>query len=172
MSDNTNIKADISNAKELLEGLELSSKTIQKKLLTGFGQGALKQAKKEYRGTLKKRSGALYKGMHYKVQRKSKGVTLYAKADTYWNAKGRYFNYANALVGGPSPHVKESQNLTFQINGKWVSVKQTRSQPHDLYNRPVNRYLGSEDYKVKSQKVLQREIARLTEKAAREALKD
>lgn len=164
MPDSLNIKADITEAKRLLEELDLGKNNVQRKMLSATGQEIKKRAKSSYSQSLNKRTGKLYKSLSYKVQKKAKGVTLYSKAvsTSYY---GKKFKYANALAGGPSPKAKNGDYLTFQIGDKWVKVHSVRGKEHDLFGRPTHSFLGSPSFDKKMKDVLEKEIERCQAKA-------
>ena len=76
------IKAEISDAMAVFNGLDVNRKAIQKKILASVGTGGKQAIRRNYRSVLKKRSGTLYKSIRSYVKRNASAVVFTNNADS------------------------------------------------------------------------------------------
>lgn len=159
------VETDISEPIKMLTELGGKKTTVMRHLLSGLGTAAKRQVKKAYKSQgLNKRTGALYKSIQRKVLRNGKAVLIQAKAQSDDKA---YYGYA--LAKGSTITAKNSNYLTFQVNGKWVKVHSVKLPAHDFVESPVKTYLQSTDFKVKLDQLVEKEVAKIEKKNNRNA---
>lgn len=179
MDSGLSIKAECKDAIKTLEKLQYNTKYIQRKILSGVGTQAKNQVKRQYNTLLHKRSGNLYKSINRKVNKKGDTVSITANVVAGNNAtvvvdngrKGRgktlvkQARYGYILAYGSHIKAKNKEYLTFKVNGKWVKKKEVFVKERNYMKPPVERYLGSSDYKATVERILQKEIDKYEEKA-------
>lgn len=153
------VESQVSGAKELIKGMDISAKTIERKVLSSLATGARTEARRGYRSLLKKRSGNLYKNIiKYRDRRGNYVISANGK-----NENG--YKYGYALAHGFTITPKNDEFLTFKIGDRWVKLKEVTVQPRDFVESPVRKYLNSPASNERAEKVVQREIQKLEEKA-------
>lgn len=155
------IKADISDAMDLIEGLDKERPKIKKNLLRMSGQKTRSKVKKSYNSYLHKRSGNLYRSIRYYMFKNGKAavVTAHNKEDKY--------RYGFALTHTYDIVPKNSKTLTFQINGKWVRSHGVHIQGRSFVEEPGMRYLNSQEYRSDLETKTQKEVDRIEKKYAK-----
>ena len=153
------VECDLDEALDFFRGLEKEYPKIRRRMLAGIGSSARNRAKKAYRGVLNKGSGNLYKSIKRGVVKSGKAVVIspQARADNH-------VLYGYALQQSALIEAKDSDYLTFQIDGKWVKKKSVRLKEHDFMEGPILQYLGSQDYRDQLDKLLAKEITKLEKK--------
>lgn len=156
------VKSDISDAMNVLEGFDKERPNIKKHLLGMSGQKTRSKVKKAYNSYLHKRSGNLYKSIHYYLYRNKKAavVTVHNRED-----KVRY-GYMLTHTYDISP--KNGKTLTFQINGAWKRSHGVHITGRDYVEEPANRYLGSQEYRSDLDKKMDKEVARVEKKYSKQ----
>lgn len=161
------IESDIKDAQKMLKGLDYNKASITRKILTGVGTGAKQKVKRNYNSLLNKKSGALYKSVARKVNKKGTAVTISANASVR-DKNGKAVRYGYVLAAGTTIKPKDPDGyLTFSINDKWVRVKSVTIKERDYLKPPVDRYLGSPEYNQKVETILNNEIKKIEEKVSK-----
>lgn len=162
-TEQISIQADISESINFLEKLGADRKKTLRRILSGVGSDARNKAKKAYKSSgLNQRSGTLYRSISRKIVSRGQAVMIEAKAQ---NEKNIFYGYA--LTKGSKITAPEGKSLSFQINGKWIKAKSVQLKAHDFIEQPVKRYLDSNAFKVKVDKLVDKEIARIEKETAK-----
>ena len=160
MADFISVEADLTEVMELFDGLEKGQNRIRRNILAGVGTSAKGKVKKLYKTyALKTGTGALYKSIKRKVIRSGKGVIIEATARS-----NKQVLYGYALAKGSAIHSKSDEYMTFQIDGKWVSLHEVKLPERDFVSEPVNDYLKSAALRNQLDRLAQREIEKLEKK--------
>lgn len=152
------IETDLNDAMELLEGLYKNSDKMRASLLGQIGTKAKNKAKKSYRNVLHKRSGYLYKSIRRYMYRNKKAVVITA------HNKDDKVRYGFVLAHGTTIEAKNSEYLTFQVEGKWVRKHSVRIEARDFIEGPVDRYLASREFDTDKEKIVQKQIDKIEQK--------
>lgn len=161
-AEELSIEADISDAIKMLTELGAKEKRTLKKVLSQIGTDAKNKARKAYKSSgLGKGTGELKKSIIRKVLKNGKEVLISAKAR---NERNIFYGYA--LAKGSTIRPKNGEALHFQIDGKWITVKEVKLKEHDFISAPVKDYLQSTAFKEKLDKVIEKEIDRIEKEAA------
>lgn len=158
MAEFLSIQADLSEAMEAFKDLEERMPKIQRSMLAGIGSKAASFAKKRYSMELKKRSGNLYKNLKRVVTKRGDAVVIYSKA-----ISENKISYGFVLAKGAIIEAKDG-NLKFQINGKWITKKKVEIKPRDWLVKPVDQFIGSNDYHAQIDRLIQKEVDKLFKK--------
>ena len=161
------IKADVKEALDFFENLNVSEKTITKSILRAVGQGGKKAMRQGYNAVLRKRTGTLYKSLKYYLYRNGKTLVFTNTADSgkRTSKDGRTARYGFMLASGYDIQPKAANKyLTFQINGKWVKSKHVHVSARDFAEGPVERFINSSDCDSKIDAALQKQIDRIEKK--------
>lgn len=160
------IKADVKECVDFFENLAVSEKSVSKAIMRSVGQGGRRAVKRNYPTVLKKRTGELYKSIKYKVYRSGGSVVITnsAQTDKHTSKDGRVARYGFMLASGYTIEAKKKSYLTFNVNGKWVKVKQVTVHEKDFTEGPVNRYLDSSTCTEDIDKAFQKQIDRVEKK--------
>lgn len=158
------VNADIKEAMNVLEGFDKERPAIKKHLLGMSGQKTRSKVKKAYNSYLHKRSGNLYKSIHYYLYHNKKAavVTVHGKSEKY--------RYGFALAHGYDVEPKNGKVLTYQINGAWKRSHYVHVDARNFVEEPANRYLNSQEYRSDLDKKTQKEIDRIEKKYAKKGL--
>lgn len=158
------VNADIKEAMNVLEGFDKERPAIKKHLLGMSGQKTRSKVKKAYNSYLHKRSGNLYKSIHYYLYRNNKAavVTVHNKTDKV--------RYGYMLTHSYDVVPKNGKVLTFQINGAWKRSHGFHINGKNYVEEPAERYLNSQEYRSDLDKKTQKEIDRIEKKYAKKGL--
>ena len=152
------VNADIKEAMNVLEGFDKERPNIKKHLLGMSGQKTRSKVKKAYNSYLHKRSGNLYKSIHYYLYRNKKAavVTVHNKEDKV--------RYGYMLTHSYDVAPKNGKVLTFQINGAWKRSHGWHNEGKNYVEEPAERYLNSQEYRSDLDKKMDKEVARIEKK--------
>lgn len=150
------IESDISECTSLIDELGYESKCIQRDMLKAIGQKCRTKAKSHYRKQrFARNTGKLYGSINYGLN-KSKD-TLFISA----NARGLdKVRYGYVLAAGHRKVMKKNDY------GRWVdSGQQVRfRRVYDIIEEPVDKYLGSAEYRKDLDSALQKKIDKIERK--------
>lgn len=152
------VKSDITNAMNTLDGFDKERPAIKRHLLGMSGQKTRSKVKKAYNSYLNKRSGNLYKSIHYYLYRNKKAAVV-----TVHN-KGDKVRYGYMLTHSYDVAPKNGKVLTFQVNGAWKRSHGFHITGKDYVEEPANRYLNSQEYRSDLDKKMDKEVARIEKK--------
>ena len=152
------VKSDITNAMNTLDGFEKERPAVKRHLLGMSGQKTRSKVKKAYNSYLNKRSGNLYKSIHYYLYRNKK-----AAAVTVHNP-GDPVRYGFMLTHSYDITPKNGKVLTFQVNGAWKRAHSVHIRGRNYVEEPANRYLNSAEYRSDLDKKMDKEVARIEKK--------
>lgn len=158
------VVSDISDAMNVLEGFDKERPTIKKHLLGMSGQKTRSKVKKAYNSYLHKRSGNLYKSIHYYLYRNKKAavVTVHNKEDKV--------RYGYMLTHSYDVAPKNGKVLTFQVNGAWKRSHRVHITGRDYVEEPAERYLNSQEYRSDLDAKMTKEVNRIERKYAKKGL--
>ena len=155
------VKSDITDAMNVLEGFDKERPNIKKNLLRMSAQKTRSKVKKSYSSYLHKRSGNLYRSIHYYMYHNKKAavVTVHNKDDKV--------RYGYMLAHSYDIKPKNSKTLTFQVDGKWVRSYGVHITGRDYVEEPANRYLHSQEHRSDLETKMNKEIDRIEKKYAK-----
>ena len=160
MAEYISIETNLDEVMELFDNLEKGQNRIRRNILAGVGTSAKNKVKKLYKSYgLGKGTGALYKSIKRKVIRSGKGVIIEAGARS-----NKQVLYGYALAKGAAIRSKSDEYMTFQIDGKWVSVHEVKLPERNFVAEPVNDYMKSVTLRNQLDRLAQREIEKLEKK--------
>lgn len=166
------IETELKPIMKFLDGIADDKYTV-KNIMKGVGSSARKQVKKNYFANgLHKQSGNLYRSVKSWVEDNGKSAVVapkrkrYTKEEYLQGARGYKLDisYGFILAHGATIRPRNKKYLTFQIDGKWVKMKETRIQPRNWVEKPIDRYLASAGYRMRLEELTQRQITRLEKK--------
>lgn len=153
------IRTDLTDAVNELEGFEKERKQIKKNLLRTAAQQTRKKVKASYSQYLHKRSGQLYKSIKYTVWRDG------TRADVYPTKK-----YGFMLAAGFTSPKNPGSLLTFKIGDKWIRTYGPINVSARKWTAdPADRYLKSSEFDRDLENKLQKEVERIEKKYAKAA---
>ena len=156
------IKADVIECIRFFDGLGVSEKTIGRAIMTQVGQGGRIAARKAYPGILHKRTGKLFKSIHFTKFKNGQSILFSANADSgkKTSKDGRLARYGYMLASGYTITAKKGW-LTFFADGKWHKVKSVHVDPFDFIERPIERYIDSHDAKERIDKAFDKQLQKV-----------
>lgn len=159
-----NVKADLTEATNLLEGLDKERPAVKRHLLGMSGQKTRNKVKKAYNHYLNKRSGNLYKSIHYYLYRNKKAavVTVHNPGDPV--------RYGFMLTHSYDITPRNGKVLTFQVNGAWKRAHSVHIKGRNYVEEPANRYLHSQEYRSDLDAKMEKEITRIEKKYAKKGI--
>jgi hypothetical protein len=131
------VKTEIAEAVKFINGLGGSAKIFTGKALRAVGGKGVSAVKKEYKKTLKKRSGLLYKEVKSSLARDKMAVSVYSRAQR------EKVRYGFVLAAGSAARKIEAR---------------------DWFQPPLERFMQSSEFLATVQKVLDKEVGRLVKK--------
>jgi len=152
------VEADINECLRFFNGLDVNKLAITRNILKAVGQGARSVAKKNLNKTLQRRTGNLYSHIRYVIA--SKTVDIYSDAES-GKRTGKHnkpARYAFMLASGYTIEAKTPKGLTFNINGQWFRKHSVTVAPKDFIEPPIDRWVGSADYKARVDKAFQQQV--------------
>lgn len=163
MAEIVSIKVDLDEIKRGLQEFENEAPYLEADILQKVGQGAVRAAKRGYGNALEKKSGKLYRGIKYKVNKNKHLVTIASYA-AHIDRYNKSVKYGFALARGATIKAKHHKTLVFQIGGKWIREQSVLLKRYDWLSPPINQYLAGSDYDADIQKGIDKSIAKLKRK--------
>lgn len=156
------VETDIDEALHLLDTININSKKLTRKILSGVGSSTKNKIKKSYKSLLKKNTGNLYQSISRGIIASGKAVIIQPKA----RGTNQVF-YGYALAKGSIIFAKNQKNLTFKIGDKWIKKQSIKLPQRDWFEAPANKYIGSEAYKQQIDRIVQKELDNYDEKVSK-----
>lgn len=151
------IKTDVDECMRFFNGLDVNKAAISRNIMKAVGQGARTVARRNLSKTLHRRTGNLYSHVRYALT--TKEVSIYSNAEAGRTGKyNRPARYGFMLGSGFTIKPKKGDVMRFQRNGKWVSYKEYTVRPKDFLEPPIQRWVGSADYKARVDKAFQQQV--------------
>lgn len=118
------------------------TKYLDLDILRKLGAGVARKAKSNYLGILRKRTGAMYKGIYYYVNKPKHQAVVTNQAANPPTTGG--VRYPWVLAHGATIKAKNAKALTFMLpDGKWRRAHSVVIAPRDWIERPGNQYISS-----------------------------
>lgn len=153
------VKTDIQDVLNELDGFDKERKNIKKNLLREAGRITRKKIKSSYSNYLHKKSGTLYKSMKYKLRKDATGAEVYPTV-----------KYGFMLAQGFTTPKQEGPLLTFKIGDKWIrTYGPIKVEKRPWTTQPAYRYLSSSEFNHDLENKLQKEVDRIEKKYTKAA---
>lgn len=153
------IRTEYEDLKKKLDEIQ-DPKTIQKlskKMFQAALRGGVKAAKKSLSITASKKSGSLYRSIKGRLSRKDKAVGIIGPSGSF------NFMKAYTLEQGITRKAKDSEYMSFKVNGRWVRKKTVNQYPRPWFERSVGKYLESNQLVSDMDKQLERDLKKIME---------
>lgn len=164
MAQFISVRTDMQDVQDMF-GLWVKEKEkTQKAILRTIGSNSRTKVRRAYRQKLSTQSGELYRSIRYKVNKRGTSLKISAPARSAPDYLGREIYYGSLLARGFEVKPQVAKVLKFQIDGKWISKHSVSIPAHDFVEGPIKQWIGTDDYKKKIDKTLQRELDKLEKK--------